>query len=1157
MNNNNSQRGDKSASKLKIISFNVNSIGKQPKRRQVLHFIKKKNPDLLVTIDTRFSKEIENCVKTEWGSSVFFSSFDSQSRGVAIFVKKNLPLKILDQFNDNNGNILSILFEYENKRILLEGIYGPTGDSPDFYENEAFARIESWNPHHSIFAGDFNLAIDQNLDTMNYQNINNPQARTKLINKMAEYNLLDIFRELNPDTRKFSWKQWGSTKFARLDLFLISDSLLPYVEKVDILPTCFSDHSPILLEIDFSKFERGRGFWKFNTSLLKDKTFVELVNNTIKRVTCQYAYFDNIPDFFENETKEVIEQFLNEQTPETLQTLNLKLNPELFLDTLLMEIRGSTIKYSSEIKRSNRAQEQLLVHDIEILEKQIQSNNFQNFHLDELNDKKTTLENLLSCEAEGAYIRSRVKYKMEGEKPSKTFCALEKHNGVQRYVPQLFIEKDDQKILISEQKSIENEIFSFYKNLFSNKDYAQAETVEAFLDSSCSDIPKISETQKSKMEGKLSLLELTNYLKKCKNNVSPGSSGFSFDFYKFFWRNLKHFIIRAVDYAFEKNRLSISQSLGIINIIPKGEKDKRYLNNWRPLCLLNSLYKIISGAIAERIKPALNSIIHNDQKGFVSGRYIGEVIRSTFDTIQFAKENNKTGLLLTIDFEKAYDSISFNFVKKCLKFLNFGSDLIKWVDILLNNFKAVVNHCGNISSRFDIARGCRQGDPIASYLFIICIEILAHKLRNDTSVRGFEINNDLSHLLELYADDLTIFLTPNSSNLRRVIDILDQFYKISGLKISLSKTKAVWFGTNFNNPQKLCPELPLQWSQNFSLLGIEFNNNLEGMEKNFNEKLEKLGKMLSCWIYRYITPYGKVTIIKTLALSMLSHLAQVIPNPNKTMFKHIESIFHKFIWNNKSEKIRRDDAKLPVNLGGLNVPDIEQFWLSFKFSWLRRLISTQAFWPNIILQTISKIHNKTVSVAELLNFGPSLLCNIGKKINNKFWRQVLLSTRSISQGAIFCNPEKLTISSFWHNDYIQRNNKVITFRDYPELVSNISTLSDFFYPHTNNIMSKNDFCNRYNLIVDDNKFVEIRYIITLALQKIGLPKHKLLPAEYPLKPLLIDVALSIEKGCSLYYKLLMKKKIFEQQKLHQGGKMALRTEHSLFINNLGQNKTPK
>ena len=88
-------RGGKSnsASKLRIISLNCNSIGKNPKRRQVFHFLQKKNPDLLITIDTRFSKEIENCVKTEWGGQVYFSSYDSQSRGVAIFVKKKFATK--------------------------------------------------------------------------------------------------------------------------------------------------------------------------------------------------------------------------------------------------------------------------------------------------------------------------------------------------------------------------------------------------------------------------------------------------------------------------------------------------------------------------------------------------------------------------------------------------------------------------------------------------------------------------------------------------------------------------------------------------------------------------------------------------------------------------------------------------------------------------------------------------------------------------------------------------------------------------------------------------------------------------------------------------------------------------------------------------------
>ena len=72
------------------------------------------------------------------------------------------------------------------------------------------------------------------------------------------------------------------------------------------------------------------------------------------------------------------------------------------------------------------------------------------------------------------------------------------------------------------------------------------------------------------------------------------------------------------------------------------------------------------------------------------------------------------------------------------------------------------------------------------------------------------------------------------------------------------------------------------------------------------------------------------------------------------MFKQIENIFFKFIWNKKSEKIRREDAKLPEKLGGLSVPDIETFWLSFRFSWLRRLCTTKAFWPNIIVNEISK-----------------------------------------------------------------------------------------------------------------------------------------------------------------------------------------------------------
>ena len=746
--------------------------------------------------DTRLAKEIENIVKTEWGGPALFSSFDSQSRGVAIFFKQDLPFKMLDSFNDNQGNVLSVLIELEGKKILVQGVYGPNRDDPNFYSEECFKKLIEWKPNFAVFAGDWNIALNPTMDTLNYNNNNNPRARTELINKISELDLIDIFRDLHPLKKKFSWKQWGSNKFSRLDFFLISNSLLPFIHKVDIMPTCYSDHCPILLEIDFSRFSRGKGFWKMNNSLLKDSNYVEIVKNTIKRVTCQYAL--NKDTFLaSNEVPtDTFEDFIANQTPESLQSLPSALNPELFLDTLMMEIRGDTIMYSSQKKREQNRLENVLKNEIEILEKNLQDGYDTDDIEFELENKKEALENIYSYQAQGAYIRSRAAYKIDGEKPTKLFCSLEKFNGVQNYVPQLIVtDKDGIESSITNQKEVEKEIFSYYSELFKNKDdKIEFETIEDFLGPSISyDLPKLNEAQKSSMDGNITLQEMTKYLKKCKNNVAPGSTGFTNEFFKFFWRDIKYFVINYVDFVFEKNRLAVSQSLGIISIIPKGEKDKRYLTNWRPLTLLNTLYKLISGCIAERIKPSLPNLIHPDQKGFVAGRYIGEAIRTTYDIIEHAKNKKLAGLLLTIDFEKAYDSVSFNFIIKCLKFFNFSNDLIRWVSILLNNFKCVVNHCGNISERFDIGRGCRQGDPIASYLFIICIEILAHKLRADKLVEGLKLGDDnddedhgldnLQHLLEIYADDLTIFMAPNSQNLRNIINILNNFYKVSGLKI--------------------------------------------------------------------------------------------------------------------------------------------------------------------------------------------------------------------------------------------------------------------------------------------------------------------------------------------------------------------------------------
>ena len=135
-------------------------------------------------------------------------------------------------------------------------------------------------------------------------------------------------------------------------------------------------------------------------------------------------------------------------------------------------------------------------------------------------------------------------------------------------------------------------------------------------------------------------------------------------FFKVFWKKLGHFIIRSINYGFTKGLLSITQREGIITCIPKDNKPRNQIKNYRPISLLNCIYKIASGVIALRIKGTLHKLIHADQTGFTAGRYTGENTRLVYDIMHLTEENYIPGLLLLIDFEKAFDSVSWSFYTK-------------------------------------------------------------------------------------------------------------------------------------------------------------------------------------------------------------------------------------------------------------------------------------------------------------------------------------------------------------------------------------------------------------------------------------------------------------------------------------------------------------
>ena len=200
-----------------------------------------------------------------------------------------------------------------------------------------------------------------------------------------------------------------------------------------------------------------------------------------------------------------------------------------------------------------------------------------------------------------------------------------------------------------------------------------------------------------------------------------------------------------------------------------------------------------------------------------------------------------------------------------------------------------------------------EPDKGIRYIFIICLQILAYKIRSDNNIENFKLGN-LTHALELYADDCSIFLKPKDLSLRTAISTLDNFYRLSGLKISVSKTKAIWFGSGATNQYHICPDLTLDWDNKFKLLGIDFHNNLVGMECNHESKVREMKRIFNNWTNRTMMVYGRAVVIKTLTLPKLT-LATVLQNLDKRQMKELENIKFSFLWANKPDKVCREDAK--------------------------------------------------------------------------------------------------------------------------------------------------------------------------------------------------------------------------------------------------------
>lgn len=1073
---------------IEIVSMNCRGLGNREKRKEIFQLLKLKKIHICCLQDTHFVNTDKCALRREWGNDCFFSCKSSNSRGVAILFGEDVKAEILRIREDDEGNFILLHIRLCGHDITLVSLYGPNVDSPQFYTRLEDYIMDFDNPF-TIMCGDWNFVQDFDLDTYNYVRINNPSARNRVNQLKSNLDLIDPWREIHPHEKSFTWRQPNPFKMARLDFFLLSKEMMSVLESVKILPGHKSDHSMIKICLNFDKIDQGRGYWKFNNSLLKDNVYCEIIKNKIKETVKMYSV--NECDF----------EGIHFET-HNFENHEFSINDQLFFDTLLTLIRGETISYSSMKKKKSRKCEEKLEIEINKLESDLGHSGDTRNTLEELEYKKSCLEDLRKQKIEESVLRSKLNWMEFGEKPSKFFLNLEKRNFINRQMKKLIDEEGN----AIQDKNILFETHRFYSHLYEKK------PIKTFDWNAIADlnVPKLNSQLRDTLEGPLNINEAFEVVKNMKNNKSPGLDGFTAEFFKFFWDYLKYFLVRSVNYAFLNGNMSYTQKLGVIALIPKGNKDRHFLRNWRPISLLNVLYKIASSCIANRIKKILPFLIHESQKGFMSGRFIGENIRLLYDIMLYTDINDIPGLLLLIDFQKAFDSISHNFILQALEFFNFGNSIKSWIKLFYEDAFSCVLVNGHLTNRFKVERGCRQGDPLSPYIFLLCAEILSILIRNNSSLNGLDIQNTRHKIIQ-YADDTLITLDGSKEDLQQTLTILDNFAVSSGLTINKQKTKAIWIGKHKNRKDKLYVQEDLEWvfGGYFTYLGIDFSQDLEGMVKrNYEEKIKLMKSQISLWLKRSLTVLGRITVVKSLLISKLNYLFLSLPNPPYNVMKEIESFLHKFIWAGKPDKISRNQLSQPYHLGGAKMLNIHLHAQSLKSSWMRRLFAGSLDSYTCFLMNLFLPENCRFNVC----FGDNHYNQMAKETLNPFWSNVFSvysKLQTITVDNISCQP-------LWKNSYIQVNNRCVFYKSWYD--KGISVVNDLL-EDDGTFLTLNSFIQKYDLYINFIQYYGIREAIKKGYDIRGAIKKM----EQPLRLDTISLISKYRKGCSHIYSSFLSK----------------------------------
>ena len=305
--------------------------------------------------------------------------------------------------------------------------------------------------------------------------------------------------------------------------------------------------------------------------------------------------------------------------------------------------------------------------------------------------------------------------------------------------------------------------------------------------------------------------------------------------------------------------------------------------------------------------------------------------------MEYLDAKKTSGLFLFVDF----DTLEWNFIAKTLEVFNFGPNLTRWFSVVYNNVHSAVVNGGFLTNYFNISRGVRQGCPLSPSLFILAVEPLALKIRQDPNCKGIDLPNQQEVKISQFADDTTI-ITNNSESLKPHLQTVEVFGTLSGLKLNRKKTKAMWLGSMKDKNIKILEFKTTK--EPVKVLGVHLSYNAQKcIDANFCTKINKMKMKLNLWLSRDLTFYGKSLLVKALRVSQLVYAASMLLFPNRSLKLRIQATLFSFLWKNRKDKIKRLVMCQPLAVGGVNFVNFNRMvqnlyvWLGLADYWVNQM----------------------------------------------------------------------------------------------------------------------------------------------------------------------------------------------------------------------------